>query len=312
MNEAKRFLRYVTPGLVLLVLTYLYCWILKRGSTSSALAAIGDPASQLIAAIAGAGGVGFLLQSIHHGLLWHVYEVMPPSWAMFIDHQSVLRGACPQSLVVAPEPALERRFVTATVCTVVLEMNRTDPNLEKAADRIDRLWDLLHSVGSVMIASFLAPFAAVVWTARTDGAYSGWPECVAFAVLAALMFAVVLANYRFLVRSTQAITCGVLLSYLTSRTTRLFVRCPVDEPWQAARVRKVVRFGLKQTGNAMVDCGRLLKCVGTRIRLISTRRRPAADERLAWAGKRVVRAGRRVVAAGKRIIDLSGSPRLRT
>ena len=56
-----------------------------------------------------------------------------------------------------------------------------------------------------------------------------------------MMFLFALANYQFLVRSTQAVTSAVLLSYLASRDNRpLTVQCPVDKCWQVKWSRAVL------------------------------------------------------------------------
>jgi hypothetical protein len=242
MDDTRRFLRYVTPGLVFLVLVRLYCWILKPNAPWGNLLGGSDSAAQLIAVLAAAGGIGFVIQSLHHALLWQLYEPMPSWWAMFDDQRPLLQTAVTRGLlVVEPTPRrLKSRFVAATLTTVILEMNRTDEKVKKAVHRVDRLWDLLHSVGAGMVASFLAFFAAMACAARADG-NSGWWARIAFTLVGGLMFLFALANYKFLVRSTQAVTSAVLLSYLGSRSTRpLTVQCPVDKCWQVKWSRVVL------------------------------------------------------------------------
>lgn len=72
MDEARRFLRYVTPGLVFLVETLLLLWVLLPDWPEEQLRQIKKDAGLgfVLAAILGSGGLGFVFSIAHHWLHW--------------------------------------------------------------------------------------------------------------------------------------------------------------------------------------------------------------------------------------------------
>src|SRR5579862_3199530 len=78
MDEARRFLRYVSPGLVLgvetivLLLILVPSWMLPRLAALSSSQGVGAAIALFLAS----GGIGFILSTVHHSLNWWCDEVL--------------------------------------------------------------------------------------------------------------------------------------------------------------------------------------------------------------------------------------------
>ena len=75
MDEARRFLRYVTPGLLFIIFLCLFLYLNNReifidtAKMISNETDIGLPLALLIAS----GGMGFVFSILHHFLTWWIY-----------------------------------------------------------------------------------------------------------------------------------------------------------------------------------------------------------------------------------------------
>lgn len=73
MDEAKRFLRYVTPGLVFLTETLILLWLIEPNVTYTILKDLSKESGVglAIATLLASGGVGFMFSVVHHHIHWH-------------------------------------------------------------------------------------------------------------------------------------------------------------------------------------------------------------------------------------------------
>jgi hypothetical protein len=72
MNEAKRIVRYVTPGLVFIIECVALLFVLRPDWTATTISTLGRDAGflGLFASLLASGGVGAILGAWHHRLHW--------------------------------------------------------------------------------------------------------------------------------------------------------------------------------------------------------------------------------------------------
>lgn len=72
MDEARRFLRYVTPGLVFLTETLMLLWVIDSDVIYKILKSLNKDSGVglVIATLLASGGVGFMFSVFHHWLHW--------------------------------------------------------------------------------------------------------------------------------------------------------------------------------------------------------------------------------------------------
>ena len=159
MDETKRFLRYVVPGLVLAVETTLLLFILDPEWTVGKLDSLKRDAGfgAALVALLASGGVGFILSGIHHTFCWCLKESV-------IDHRKLINGLTARSIVVIRDARTNQilpqsdSLTEAWVITgsLWLERSKTNKKVAGATPRSITLGDLAHSTGAVRVAPFLA------------------------------------------------------------------------------------------------------------------------------------------------------------
>ena len=90
MNEAQRFLRYLTPGLAFIALVVFYLYLslpapIFSRSIGSLLKNQGIGAAATV--ILSSGAMGFLLSVVHHSLFWYgrYCGLIPNYWNLLDD-----------------------------------------------------------------------------------------------------------------------------------------------------------------------------------------------------------------------------------
>jgi len=182
MGEGRRFLRYATPGLVLIVELGLLLWIFDPVGWLSTIGSAlgGSPESAIgiaITALVASGGIGAVFSAVHHTLLWTVY---PQSWFLWsglaCDLRHIVEVARAKSLftfVVQTERAHDRDFRQLEPCERftmdgawrVMRANsdaRKETSLvwRGAYAGVRRLFDIMHSAGTTLVA---AVFGFALW-----------------------------------------------------------------------------------------------------------------------------------------------------
>lgn len=160
MNEARRFLRYVIPGLVFVVQLIVLLWLLRPDwvqtlynqelKEESGIAVVS-------AAFLATGGLGFLFSAIHHSL--HRRK-----GCGLMDHRKVLKQLESEN---AWKPwkkdsnrgnatELTRDEAWSALAALWHQRAKTSPKIDGASARTDALMDVMHSMGTNRIATLVA------------------------------------------------------------------------------------------------------------------------------------------------------------
>jgi hypothetical protein len=174
MNEAQRFLRYLTPGALFVgEVVLLLCIVDPR-----IFAGLIDKNNNFFALVATtlvvSGGVGYFLSLCHHFLLWTIYQYCGLLHKWFaIDYRSVLRTAIKANTLSATKnygvntagksfkpKTMEAWQVNTALWNMLVSDSLT--NMEKANETASRLLDIAHGIGAVSCGTIIAPIL-VAW-----------------------------------------------------------------------------------------------------------------------------------------------------
>jgi hypothetical protein len=174
MDEARRFLRYVTPGLTfavqsaVLVLIINPKWALER--VESLKEDVG--AGFVIIAFLASGGLGYLFSVFHHTL--HRFRI---PYLSAIDHTGIVKQLSKAKLLALKEvgnenPVEDKRIEEIdrtsawVIVTAVWKENLRNDSVIKSADAsVTGLTDIMHSAGAARwgaILSLLVGFWAMI------------------------------------------------------------------------------------------------------------------------------------------------------
>ena len=178
MDEARRFLRYVTPGLTFAVQAILLFFIVDRKWTIGHLlelkkdAGVGLAVSLFLAS----GGLGYLLSVIHHMAHWFF------PWSgvtSAIDHTNVVRQLFKANLLsirefkpdaegnlilVVPDGEKINRARAWEIVTAVWKENLNNNSRIKSADAYaTALTDITHSAGATRMGALLSLAAVLLF-----------------------------------------------------------------------------------------------------------------------------------------------------
>ena len=178
MEEPKRFLRHVMPGLVFLIELAIYLWLpdqdLKWITRNLPLSL--DSTEKLIGtaifAVFVSGGLGYLLSIIYHTLV-------APFTLNYGDILSDLvdKKVLDVHAVSQPFPVPMRHFLTYSrksiyywaIGTALWHSRReTSQKIKGASPRADSLFDLCHSAGATLTGSVLAMLIARYFSAMQE------------------------------------------------------------------------------------------------------------------------------------------------
>jgi hypothetical protein len=242
MDEARRFLRYVTPGLLYVGETAILLALILPTWTLPQLQALKRETglALILAAVLASGGAGFLFSTIHHALHWMPWGkdgsflFVPP-----IAHTGVVewlrqkgmvcvyqiragqraRERFPETVTLLPEERLAPQ--SAWLVQQVLWFARlrdAESSIAAAEPRSVALHDLAHSLGTARIASVVAALTAFLnplfLRAEWSGDFGDILRYVSALVLAALVLLVQHENYRRACRNAEAFVDGVLTEAL--------------------------------------------------------------------------------------------------
>jgi hypothetical protein len=235
MDEARRFLRYIVPGILFLVEGLLFTWILFPDWAEQEISLLTDDAGVgfALAGILGSGGLGFLFSLVHHQAHWSC-----PS----IDFRNTITRARNSSLLTLADAdghpitsgsgtLLTARQAWVVVTAIWSERRLTSKLIEGAEPRASTLADLVHSLGTGRIATACALFLAFAIAFRV-GEFS--TDCSAFArfLVVLLVWLLLLCAQHSAYKCTGAmlqlfveiILLDVFAAELASRNTPAFTR----------------------------------------------------------------------------------------
>lgn len=183
MDEARRFLRFIGPGVLFFVEAAFLFWLLRPDLARQWIGAAATKAefAAVIAGLLASGGLGYFFSAVHHQLHWQ-------SWGSVIDHESIIKGLVKDGRLkialidergITSEPlAADQigKFESLAIMTAFWHSNRHRSPIDAADARVTTLSDLAHSLGTARAASLFAVAAAfgVAW-ANSSCCASGWP-----------------------------------------------------------------------------------------------------------------------------------------
>jgi len=219
MEDPKRFFRYVIPGLVLMIEVSLYLLFSTHRNFLNFLKACGGNSGFPISVFIVSGGIGFCLANLYHHIYWSkCFRWLVP------DHRDLIKD------VVIKRKWLElenRRDGKEFEKPNVEDLNKkeawlisnalwytkleTSKIIKGAEPAIDRLVDIMHSLGSMFIGSILAiPIWLFAHHELTDGFPSFWEYFRTISLMIIIIW-VHLSHYRRLVRDFE-ITSDIIMS----------------------------------------------------------------------------------------------------
>ncbi|MFH1976501.1 MAG: hypothetical protein ABIJ52_13260 [Pseudomonadota bacterium] len=163
MNETRRFLRYITPGVLFGFLILLFLWIAVPGWTISILKSYIAAKEKSITIIIGSlfisGALGYLFATMHHWCHWYL-----PIDKNVINHTEQIKklrekGFIPPITCVQPNPRLEALTIVSILWFERLGDSSPVGNSE---NRVAAFSDLAHSAGTARVASACALMAAIL------------------------------------------------------------------------------------------------------------------------------------------------------
>lgn len=162
MDETRRLLRYVVPGVLFGAETAFFLWILLPKWTEARLGPlIGDASiGAAVAGVLASGSLGYVLATAHHWLHWR-----SPTDRRTIDHSRKISDLRRRNLLAAPASGeiQDARLEALDAMTAEWFQRHQEGNpIGNATARATSLSDLAHAAGTARVASALALVTAVV------------------------------------------------------------------------------------------------------------------------------------------------------
>lgn len=211
MDETRRLLRYILPGLLYGLQTLLFLWLLFPSWTVDKLLSVASDQA-LAAAIGGvlaSGAAGYLISMAHHELHWRKRTGR-------IDHRAAVKLLRDLGLLQLSQ--VENHTVTkcgesltreeAFLTVAVLWHQRADNGpISGATPKAQSLSDVAHSLGSATVAAALAVVTTIIIAKQISERSFACESVIRFSLFVVLAFLLI---------------CGAYLNYL--RTARLYQR----------------------------------------------------------------------------------------
>lgn len=170
MDEAKRFLRYVTPGLVFLINTLILLWVIEPDVAYTILKYFSKESGLglAITTLLGSGGIGFMFSFAHHELHWRCKHdgIDHTQCVASLRAKGIIRLKNRNSGEVLDDTVMPDRFEAWSILTGLwYERLAKNDSLIKGADpKASSLTDLVYSVGTARVASVAAWVIAISQT----------------------------------------------------------------------------------------------------------------------------------------------------
>lgn len=159
MDEARRFLRFVTPGLVFAVEVVILLLILRpdRASVWREDFKQDSGLAVLFGGLLASGGLGFIFSAVHHN--WHACQK-----EQIMNHGPVLKRLVDANVLVLHntdrgEITPEKAWIITTA--IWHQLAKTNDKIGSTETRTKDLVDVMHSLGTARIASIFAPMLAL-------------------------------------------------------------------------------------------------------------------------------------------------------
>src|ERR1700723_1726336 len=156
MDEARRFLRIVTPGLVFAVEVVILLWMLHPEQITKKIDEFHNDSgiAVVFAGLLASGGIGFILSAIHHN--WHGRTSPRLPKATTMDHSEVIKRLIDAEILKVR--GVSKDEITRENAWIIMNAvwhQRVENNckIKGATARMTALVDLVHSLGTARIAS---------------------------------------------------------------------------------------------------------------------------------------------------------------
>lgn len=196
MDEGRRFLRFVIPGVIYLLSTILFTWILFPSWVLTQLAVLLREQVGVGSAIAGvvaSGGVGYIFSVIHHLIHNHV------RWLAPIDYSAVLNrlvstGQISILSISEGEKRTSAREFTRNDALPVLtslwhERSKSCAIVSGVESRLNSFHDTAHASGTARIAVGAALITTVLIAGEISQFEPAWPSVLRFALMSGVAVA---------------------------------------------------------------------------------------------------------------------------
>lgn len=231
MDEAQRFLRYVTPGLVFFVETLVLLLILLPNWTVDKLNTFKEKEGLgvIFATLLISGGIGFVFSVVHHVFDWKLPWKLWKLQIASVDHSGLiarLRATKVIELVdasndcsITDNVVVDREDAWVIMTSLWYERLTTSEHIKGSALRVRMLADMIHTTGAVRIASVIALCFAIAITAHVTS--FSWQACPVVRFIIAIIIGVVLflvhhANYIHVGKLEQGVVEEVLYDALVA------------------------------------------------------------------------------------------------
>ena len=160
MDDARRFLRYVLPGVFFALETSVLLFLLRPDLLSALLATLSKESAlgAALLALFATGGLGFLFSVVHHAIHWRAS-------GKTIDHRSNLERLRRDQVLELPSAqslTLTREDAWVITSTLWYTRRKTSQIVEGADENARMLVDLSHMLGTARVAAAVAPMVALL------------------------------------------------------------------------------------------------------------------------------------------------------
>lgn len=176
MEDARRFLRYVMPGLVFGTETLLWLFVVLPEWTQTLVSNLGDKSGLgvVLGGVLASGAIGYIFSTIHHLCHWRL------CWDRgILDHSDLINDAIEKRLIssgdrtvdgtgdkegwlVCPQKVIEAREEALAISIAHWYRPRSAIN-EETYRKLDSLGDQAHGLGTARIASFFSGVVALLF-----------------------------------------------------------------------------------------------------------------------------------------------------
>ena len=205
MEEARRFLRYVIPGLIFFIEVSLYSIFSAQGEFIAVLKEWGKNIAFPISIFLASGGVGFFLGVAYHTLYW-----TKGFRSLVVTHVPLIKDCVERGWLklqnredgtdLAVE-SLSQSGAWRVVTAYWHERREASAKIKAADPRTDSLTDIMHGLGAAFMGSILAIGFWIYTHFKLTGESPSW----FFYVLPIFISCVHFVNYRRVVKDFQSI-----------------------------------------------------------------------------------------------------------
>jgi hypothetical protein len=211
MNEARRFIRYVIPGLVFATQFIILLGLLRPDWISEFLHQLKKDSGLglLFATLLASGGAGMVFSCIYHYWHWEKGTAM--------DHKDVLIRLDKEGILNARDvdfKTLCREDAWIILTALWHERLKSNETIGSADPKVADMLDLVHSIGTSRVAALVAAivaFAVAASFSQFDPTIGG--PCIRFIIALVLAFSVpwlLHANFVRIARLAQGVIDQVL------------------------------------------------------------------------------------------------------